>query len=135
MPVSVFVSTLPSRTATSVSLPSVATETESSVPRIAAIVLPVLKRVGRSFQRITCAQMRPKNSLMSRPVAFSSISTRDSGPTRSTLPSERKRTLARPCRVTSTSLSCSGIAGETACVCPSRSTLTWPVAASSVAIG
>ncbi len=75
------------------------------MPRIAAIVLPLLKRVGRSFQRMTCAQMRPKKSLMSRSVAFSSIWTRVSGPTRRTVPSEWKRTLARPCRVTRMSLS------------------------------
>jgi hypothetical protein len=77
----------------------------TSVPRTAAIVPLVANRVGRSFHLTTWAQRRPKNTVMSRWLALSLTWTRESGPIRRTVPSEWKRTLARPLFVTTTSSS------------------------------
>ena len=103
------------------------------MPRTAAIVPLVVKRVGRSFQRTTWAHSRPKKRVTSRCVELSSTCTRESGPILSTVPSEWKRTLARPSRVTTTSSRSNSIAGAGGCESPWRITTTWPPAASSVA--
>jgi hypothetical protein len=122
-------------TATCVSSPSTATASVTSVPRIAAMVLPVENRVVRSLKRTTWAHSRPKKTETLRSVAVSLICTRESGPIRSTVPSALKRTVARPSLVTMMSSSASAAGGDSSSARPSRTIVTRPRAASSVANG